>query len=376
MTTKSSGRTRGTFHIQAIATAVLAVVIVALLALEAVVGLKVYRALGATNAQAQESGARSTRMNALMIGDISLQDDVVASARKDDGTYEFGFVFDHVADQVEGCDLSIVNQESTPGQTKKSTNNDIASALAQEEGKRGFGIVAKPDDSAYLFERNGLKVGVLTYATLDDELGKPSTKDKASTQKDEEDQNAIALPYEQLIRADIAKVRDTGAEMIVVCPRWGNDYDTTPSEAERAYAQLFCDLGVDVVFGCHPQVLQPVELLQNANGHKTACFYSVGAFVPANSTRTETCIGGIARVSLARDDNGQCTVDAASLTPTVICRTAKGHHKGVYPMSDWTYKLARQSEMPYLTPDYVTAYCKRLLGPGFDSDAGVYTLDL
>ena len=43
-------------------------------------------------------------------------------------------------------------------------------------------------------------------------------------------------------------------------------------------AQTACDLGVDVIVGGHPHVIQPMELLTGTTDstHKTVCLYSTG----------------------------------------------------------------------------------------------------
>jgi hypothetical protein len=122
-------------------------------------------------------------------------------------------------------------------------------------------------------------------------------------------------------------------------------------------------------------MLQPVELLHNAEGHRTVCFYSVGTFLTATDAPTESFIGGIARVTLTRDKDGTCGVAAANLVPTVTCRTV-GPNMGAYQLKDWTYELADESSVPFLTPDYAHAFCAQLLGHGFDDASGRYVVDL
>ena len=43
-------------------------------------------------------------------------------------------------------------------------------------------------------------------------------------------------------------------------------------------AQTLCDMGVDVIVGGHPHVIEPLELLTSSldESHKTVCIYSLG----------------------------------------------------------------------------------------------------
>ena len=385
MSVNSPYQTRADSSTHPAALAALLLAVVALLVLDVVVGAKFFWALQENEAKARTNEGvvtSATSMEAMMIGDVGLQDEIVQSAQQSDGSYRFDFVFDHIADQLDDCNLCIIDQETVleASDTKRTKKQepakrimDAPEALAATLDKQGFNIAMKSKDTVHLFERNGLKVGVLTYASLlsDDD----QNADKQASADGQSKVANTALPHENKIREDVAKVLDAGAEMLIACPRWGNDYDTQPSDEQLAYAKLFCDLGVDVIFGCHPHMLQPVELLQNAEGHRTVCFYSVGTFVTTDDAQIESYIGGIARVSLERDDHAAYTVGAASLIPTVTCRTI-GPHMSAYQLKDWTYALAEESYASSLTPDYVHAFCAQLLGRGFDDASGVYVLDL
>ena len=58
---------------------------------------------------------------------------------------------------------------------------------------------------------------------------------------------------------------------------WGNEYETTPNTWQKTIAQKLCNMGVDVIVGAHPHVIQPIELLYAEGGeHTTVCLYSMG----------------------------------------------------------------------------------------------------
>ena len=52
---------------------------------------------------------------------------------------------------------------------------------------------------------------------------------------------------------------------------------------QKKYAKLFADLGVDVVVGEHPHVIQPVTWMDGKDGNKTLVIYSLGNFLEWNA---------------------------------------------------------------------------------------------
>ena len=356
----------------------------------------------------------------MMIGDVLMHDELVDSGARGDGSYYFGFLFDHITDELAAADVKILNQETVMGEPERGYRlymggggpiMNTPTALADTEVDYGFNVILKATnhtldlhysglgheldywkaahpqmpvlgvdnpntakandsqdyvDNVYVGEFNGMKIGILNYTG-----GSNEVVDYDS------DYRYLSFMSESKIRADVDKARAAGAEMLIACPHWGTEYITDPSgsEQEMYYSRLFCELGVDVILGCHPHVLQPVELLQNEQGHKTVCYYSMGDFVCAGGMRTDALIGGVARFTLHRAEDGTCVVQAASLHPTVICYTV-GPHMSAYPLREWTYDLAAEGARPDLTPDHVYAFLADVYGNAFDPATTVITLDM
>jgi predicted transcriptional regulator YdeE len=76
---------------------------------------------------------------------------------------------------------------------------------------------------------------------------------------------------------NIADMKADGAEAIVLYIHRGNEYQLKPNSYQTTIAQKMCDLGVDVIVGGHPHVIQPIDILTSSvSGKKTVCAYSVG----------------------------------------------------------------------------------------------------
>jgi poly-gamma-glutamate synthesis protein (capsule biosynthesis protein) len=57
----------------------------------------------------------------------------------------------------------------------------------------------------------------------------------------------------------VARLRDAGAELVVLSIHWGPNYRWWPPKSHRAFARKAIDLGVDIVHGHSAHVLQAVE---------------------------------------------------------------------------------------------------------------------
>ena len=77
----------------------------------------------------------------------------------------------------------------------------------------------------------------------------------------------------------VREMKDEGAELIIFYLHWGEEYIKKPNAYQKQIAQKLSESGVDIIFGSHPHVLQPVEIIEQGNGHKTLIFYSMGNFI-------------------------------------------------------------------------------------------------
>lgn len=95
------------------------------------------------------------------------------------------------------------------------------------------GVYYAEADKTVLFEtQRGLKIGVL----------------------------ALYFPQKtDGIAESIKALREAGAELVIVCVHWGEEYHFKPNELQISVGHYAIDNGADIVYGQHPHVLQPVE---------------------------------------------------------------------------------------------------------------------
>ena len=161
------------------------------------------------------------------------------------------------------------------------------------------------------------------------------------------------------ITADVTKAKQL-ADMVIVLPHWGTEYVYTPDSNQNYWTQLFLSLGVDVVIGTHPHVLEPVEVVSDTKGHEMLVYYSLGNFV-SNQDHSPRMLGAMAKVTMVKDDSG-AYVKSYSVVPLV---TQKLFGKGqitTYKLSDYTQTLASQNAIrrDENGADFSLSFCQNL----------------
>lgn len=256
------------------------------------------------------------------VGDLLMHMPVVDTARLSDGTYNFNSVFRFLRDYTQPMDYTAANLETTLCGTSKPYSgfpmfncpDDIVTAaksagfdlmltannhsydtgiegyvrtlaICREAGFDTLGTTASADEPKYqIKDINGIRIGMIcyTYETSDGSGRYPSLNGNPMYDGSYDLVNCF-LPnspqrfYDQ-IEGYLTEMKDAGAEATIVYIHWGVEYQTYPNDTQKAIAQKLCDLGVDVIIGGHPHVVQPVSLLESTvdPDHKTVCIYSLG----------------------------------------------------------------------------------------------------
>lgn len=89
--------------------------------------------------------------------------------------------------------------------------------------------------------------------------------------------------YKETVKADVERLRDK-VDILIVAMHWGTEYTHTPTDKEVDQANYLASLGVDIVIGAHPHVIQPVTWID-----KTLVFYSLGNFISAQYQNDGSC---------------------------------------------------------------------------------------
>lgn len=139
------------------------------------------------------------------------------------------------------------------------------------------------------------------------------------------------------LAAEVAAARAAGPDLVIALPHWGFEYEHWPDARVRADARRLIELGVDVVLGSSPHVLQPIEPI-SIDGGDPSCptqvrrggpprvgliAYSLGnllSIMPTRPCRT----GVVLRVGLARNEHGALSLAHLAAIPTRCGRGVPG----------------------------------------------------
>lgn len=133
--------------------------------------------------------------------------------------------------------------------------------------EQGLAYVGASENAAlkkpYIFEKHGIRVGVLAYSALPAE-GYFFNKDKPTIQY-------ISTMDFSGLEEDIAAAE---CDFLIIYFHWGIEYQPYKSDTQELIAKKAIDSGADFVVGAHPHVLQEPELYKGKY-----IYYSLGNFI-------------------------------------------------------------------------------------------------
>lgn len=217
------------------------------------------------------------------------------------GVYDFTDAVKYVKDIVKDYDIAYYNQETPTGDDsivytgypmfytpsayvdamRDAGFNTIslASNHSLDKGEKGILNTVKyfkTTDTLYsgmndseemrnnfiIKEKNNITYTMLSYTTITNGLQVPSGKSYLLNLYDKEQ-----------VKKDIEAVRDK-VDVLIVAMHWGIEYINMPNEEEKEIAEYLSSLGVDIVIGNHPHILQPITKIGD-----TIVMYSLGNFI-------------------------------------------------------------------------------------------------
>ena len=354
------------------------------------------RTEGTYSAESQTEVKPAT-MRVASAGDIIMNSSVVDSGRLESGAYSFNHLFAHLTHELVTFDLRTLSQETAMAGSAYGFGYTWPLNAPQELGRAevasGFNVILHATDhtldTGYEGVHNELSwwhaelpnTPILGIAEPDP-VANPGLSDYVNNvftvEKDgfriailnhsvgivDNDRHVVSALDEEKVRQDVLKAKDLGAEMIIACPHWGQENIGEVTEEQERFAHLYADLGVDVIVGTHPRVLQRAEIIQGANGHRCVCFYSLGCLT--SSLNHENFLGGLAEFTLSRAEGGSCAVTGAVIKPIVTYR-AGGDAYTTYLLSDYNDDLA-WAGWDGITRDTFQTRCREILGEGYNAD--------
>jgi len=165
---------------------------------------------------------------------------------------------------------------------------------------------------------NGIKLGFVSFADFNNNTSIPSY--------------SVNLYHDEaLVRKLVTEARQN-SDVVIVSMHWGVEDSTVVSSDQNNEVNLLNELGVDVIIGTGPHVLQKEQTVSRASdGFKTVVWYSLGNMLSSQLNLKEL-IGGIAQFDITKVSAGKVTISNLTFTPT-------------YMHYDWTATEAANSDL-------------------------------
>ena len=278
-------------------------------------------------------------------GDLLMHEPVMTSCRQNDGTYDFTNIFKYLDEYSSAADYAIANLETTlygSGKPYKGypqfncpdtivdgaknagfdmlltgNNHSFDTGLdgylrtievVEAAGLQKLGTMDSPEDEKWtIVEVNGINIGMLsyTYETTTGTRGQyPALNGLPMYGATYEYVNCFRMaepqPFFNEVKIYLDEMEAAGAEATILFIHWGNEYQLKQNSQQTVIAQGLCDLGIDVIIGGHPHVVQPVDLLTSTVDpeQKTVCLYSMGNAV------SNQRLGNLSAIQTAHTEDG------------------------------------------------------------------------
>ncbi len=317
---------------------------------------------------------KTSKLSIAMVGDCLIHSAVYKDAYSG-GKYNFYPKLSSMKPVISKFDLAYYNQESILGGTEIGVSTYPRFNSPQEVGDAmidtGFNIVSlannhtldrgknaivnsrkywnshkdimvngsatsqKEKDDIQIFEKNGIKYTMLSYTTTTNGIPMPNDY-------------YVNWYSEANVKKDIDKVKDK-TDVIMVAMHWGVEYNTGVTQEQKNIAKYLASLGVNIVIGAHPHVIEPAEYIDN-----TLVIYSLGNFISAQ--RTDEQLSGLLMsadiVKKVDTKTGESTISIENATAdfTYTYRnksTLKGYK--VYPYKDLNANIFPNYKKTYNT---------------------------
>ncbi len=336
-------------------------------------------------------------------GDLLYHNRVIESGYiEETGEYNYDSIYAYINSYVQQADYAVANCEGTlcgldngfkysgyPGFNTPDASIDAAKAAGfdmlltannhtYDTGTKGFHrtqeviadrgldyIGTRPNEEAKTYvvkDINGIKIGMVCY-TYETEKISDNRKSLNGIPLTSKDSSLVSTFHHRHLEEFYAQLYDElqamkteGTDITVVYIHWGTEYVTKPNATQKKIAQQLCDMGVDIIVGGHPHVIQPIELLtsQADPNHATVCLYSMGNAVSnirkSTSKPYEVEDGMLFSFTLAKYSDGSVIVEGINVLPTWVDRRENPDSFPIIPLDtnveDWSVFGLTEATLP------------------------------
>lgn len=238
-----------------------------------------------------------------IIGDVMMHRGQIAASSRDDGTFDFRPFLDSIAPALREADLAIAGMEFTLAGQPYTGYPAFSAPDSYADYVADCGVDVFLTANNHILDKGiaGLKRTLLYYDAMEldgriqytgcafpeDTLRNPllvKVKDQTiaivnftyGTNVYPELDHYILCRQDASVLNLIAKARERGADFVLVCPHWGEEYVLTHNQQQEDWAVKLAQAGADAIVGAHPHVVQDAAKITTTDGRKVPVYYSIG----------------------------------------------------------------------------------------------------
>ena len=165
----------------------------------------------------------------------------------------------------------------------------------------GSSLTAEKEKEIRFFRVNGISCAFLAYTTATNGLKAPKGKE-----------HYVSLYTPEKARNDVARAQKK-ADVVIVSMHWGSEYVFAPTAEQKKIAEHLASLGVSIVLGHHPHVVQPVAMVKS-----TLVVYSVGNFL-SSQKELHKLVGLLVSLDVVKTEmRGETRISFENVTGTLL----------------------------------------------------------
>lgn len=245
------------------------------------------------------------RMSLVAVGDALIHGAVYMDAYVGDNNYDFSNMFEDIEPLIQDYDLKYYNQETIIGGKNLGVSHyprfNSPDEIALNLMDIGFNLVSLANNHSFdkgeaginysvnfwenkdvvtsgqalsfedrnniqVYEQNGIKYAFIAYTDGINGFVLPTGKEYL-----------INIYSDEQAKNDIESIKDK-VDVIIVSMHWGSEYIHTPTTKQKEEAKYLSSLGVNLIIGSHPHVIEPVGYIGD-----TLVIYSLGNFISGQS---------------------------------------------------------------------------------------------
>ena len=277
----------------------------------------------------EEEKEKEYKVTMITAGDNLIHSSLYYDASTGNGGYDFTKMYELIKPIVKEYDIAYYNQETILGGKELGVSDYPTFNSPQEVGDAmidaGFNLVSlatnhtidsgekailasreywdkqtnvlavgsyssfEERDKIRIETKNDISYTLLNYTYGTNGIAVPSGKEylvnvwPTDLEINDPERDTKYQQYKEQVKKDIEAVKDK-VDVIMVAMHWGVEYTHEPTEYEKDMAEYLASLGVNIIIGTHPHVIQPVTWIND-----TLVIYSLGNLISAQYQNQSTC---------------------------------------------------------------------------------------